>query len=190
VQMQKEAESTTSAMQVVATQAALQQVNINTPNSESTAPIAPTIEVPPTPLGIYNPSGIVQSDLPIYVDGFSLRFREFSAEYGVIKVRLTIQNMSGRSRVFRFIVGSVTLRDDVGNVYPTVCDDELYNAKQFTFDNGKSVETGLSVTSIGGSPCYHPFPAFLGTMSPQAKSFFIGFKDFGSFTDFEIEVKP
>jgi hypothetical protein len=160
-------------------------------------------DVPPTPIGIYNPSGIVQSNMPIYVDGYALSFRGISVDdYGYesnIIVKLSIKNVGERNRVFRYTGISITLRDDVGNMYPPFthatkyCNETaLYDTRQFNIDIGKEINLS-SISNLGGcieNESGTNFPSFTGTMSPQAKSFFIGFKDFGSFTNFEIEVKP
>jgi hypothetical protein len=139
----------------------------------------------PTLIGIYNPVGVVQSDMPIYVDGLALIYRNIEAigtgGDNIIRLELYVKNTGEKNRIFRYVGASVIFRDDVGNTYQQLdrCGG-VYDALQLNVDVGQS----QLVTTNRCSAFY-----FIGTIAQQAKSIFIGFKDFGPFTDFEIEVK-
>jgi hypothetical protein len=192
----------------IATQGGATQISMaGTISAPTSVPINIPLDTPIIPtVGNTNPVGIVQSDMPIYVDGFALSFRGIFSVHGAqdtsnIGIQFSIKNIGDRNRVFRYTGSSLTLRDDVGNTYPIYmlngqnasfeCTPRWQDIQQINIDMGSDI-TLKSAATISGCWDYEhsSLPQFTGQMSLQAKSFFIGFKDFGSFTGFEIEVKP
>lgn len=194
--LRQESALTQIALVAIATQGGATQVSMA---STISAPVnAPTdILITPT-VGNSNPVGIIQANVPITVDGLVLSFREIKIDHNnTIYIVFSVKNIGDRSRIFRFTGFSLTLRDDIGNIYPSYIEPDcnptiLYNTDQVNIDKGqeKRITSYPDYWCMGEFNGQGSFQRFAGPIAQQAKSLFIGFKDFGPFTGFEIEVKP
>lgn len=155
------------------------------------------VVIPPTPIGIQNPTGLIPAQETIYVDGLTLIVEDrFEAEndiiYGdLITIYLIVQNMSTRQKLFSYTNGSVRLLDDLGNEYAFVLSTNeqhlIYDIKQQTLDPNETLSIfSFDSTSAG---TISRLPYYRGPIFPGASRLIIEFNGFGPFSGFSCFIE-
>jgi len=143
------------------------------------------------PGAITNPSRgmIVRSTSPIVVDDYLLNYGH-NFEIGSSCINLGnffIKNLSQRQRAFSYMFASISLADNVGNVYPIKSTNNVYQLNTLNIGASKDGEAGWATGC--GCNCFGTGFTYEGTLSPNANSLILTFDNFGVFDGFSMEVQ-
>jgi len=159
----------------------------------SDIPATVIIEPTPTPRGIRNPTSPVAAGTPILVDDFSLTLED-SITVGYadsIGIRMILQNVGGKERLFRYQRIGISVEDNLGNSYLSGYDtlvgnfeDELYDTQQLNVIPGDTVL--FESDSIWQQP--NDLQFFIGPVALQASQLIIKLQSFGPYDGIEIVI--
>lgn len=157
-----------------------------TPEPTTSVPVP---QVTPTPVGIRNPSGPVSAGTRILADDFSLLVEDGFDTYGdKIGVTLVVQNVGGRTHLFRYQCAALGLKDDLNNVYRSQGEgsEEYYVTRQLELAPGEAVVLEPANTWAWASNTY--IPRFVGPIAPQAHTLTVLINGLGPFNGVEAEI--
>ncbi|KXK13697.1 MAG: hypothetical protein UZ14_CFX002001550 [Chloroflexi bacterium OLB14] len=142
------------------------------------------------PGAVTNPSNgmVVPSTSPIVVDDYLLNYGN-NFEIGSSCINLGnffIKNLTQRQRAFSYMYASVSLTDDIGNVYPIKSTNDVYQLMTLNVESSDDGEIGWATGC--GCNCFGTGFTYEGTLSPNANSLILSFDNFGVFDGFSIEV--
>jgi len=162
----------------------------------------------PTPQGYYNPSGIIDAGMPVYVDNLMLSVdsSSFEAKGDFVRVMLRITNVGTNKRLFRFTPGSVVVQDDSGRRYPPILsknmsfgdclETDLMRTKQIDVETNDTVELRSDNWYSDGTWCKFSIPnytiylpTYAGSVSTNAQYIILSFNHLGPFDSFGIRIR-
>jgi hypothetical protein len=164
-----------------------------------------TPELPPTPFGLYNPSGAIEPGQPIIVDDYQLYLDENSFELytGIggpnILVNIAVKNLSNNSKIFRYTPSSIKIKDDTGRIYDYIEGRHCDSASPYIETKAIQLQPGESIKiysfDSGTSNWWwcknsHPelLPWYEGDISGDANYIIVEFNGFGPFSGFEVQI--
>jgi hypothetical protein len=202
-QSNPEVEALQEQVNALATQNALLVEKIEDSSSgsasgEADAPQPPAGDLEPqvamsTPTPESLPTEPVKAGTPIIYDGWSMTVAPeiISRGGGTWGIKIYVRNLGDTSRVFRYTMASITLRDNIGNSFKYQ-GSEIYQYLDVV--RNINISGQGSIKLISGSPysrywhfddqiqsCAEPIPL-------EASQIIIGFDNFGPFTGVEVII--
>lgn len=138
------------------------------------------------------PDQPVPAGVPIIYDGWSITVsKEIDvSSYGRFGLTIFVRNLGETKRTFRFMNASVSVKDNLGNIYEYVntptCEQVHYDVKNMEVD-GEDSETVYSMSLIH-CDSVHSIDVFQGPIPIEAEQLIITFQDFGPFTGIEVII--
>ncbi|MCB0256688.1 MAG: hypothetical protein KDI55_23455 [Anaerolineae bacterium] len=143
---------------------------------------SPMVEPASTPRGVRNPTGPVPAGTTILADDYALVVHDVqvnSAFPDYLQLELVVTNLDSQAHLLRFQRSAITLRDDLGNVYPFGNPTEqIYENLQREIAAGQTVVFKSTRGFDWGS---HVLGSYRGPVPPSASTLYIDFNGFGPF---------
>ncbi|MBI9046904.1 MAG: hypothetical protein JEZ06_20630 [Anaerolineaceae bacterium] len=174
-------------------------------NNEVQVPAPPTVEPAPQvnqvePTVEALPSEPVEAGKPVIYDGWALTVSK-EIETGdnmrigeFIQVKVFLRNLGDTDRVFRYTNSSVTMQDNLGNVYDSCleeecCQEMYHNVKNYNVPANESVDF-IPMFYYDWCDCEKDsvLPPFEGPIALDASQLIVHFEKFGPFSGVDVVI--